>query len=81
MTLVSVRVGADDAGAQATSPLAELRAQAVAHYLAKAGVAGKRIVIVRSDPDDLPAARTNPANRALVELQLEPIVRAVGVEH
>jgi outer membrane protein OmpA-like peptidoglycan-associated protein len=83
MTLVSVHVGTDDAGTQATSPLAALRAQAVAHYLAKTGVAGKRIVIVivRSDPVELSAAKTKPANRALVELQLEPIVRAVGAEH
>ncbi len=80
MTLVSVHVGADDAGTQAPSPLAGLRAQALAHYLAKAGVADKRIVIVRSDPDDLPAAKMHQKNGVRVELQLEPVVRGAGVE-
>ena len=78
MTLVSVHIGADGADAHATSPLAGLRAQAVAHYLAKAGVADKRIVIVRSDPNDPPVAVAHEKNGTRVEMQIEPIVRAAG---
>ena len=80
-TLVSVQVRADDSDAQAINPpLAEQRALAVAHYLAEAGVADKRIVIAGSGLNRPPAANVSPENRAHVELRFEPIVRAAGGE-
>jgi outer membrane protein OmpA-like peptidoglycan-associated protein len=80
-TLVSVQVRADDSGVPAINPqVAELRVLAVAHYLAEAGVAGKRIVIARSGLNRPPAANVSPENRTRMELQLEPIVRAGGGE-
>ena len=72
MTMVSVQVRSDDAGAHAINPgLAEQRALAIAHDLADAGVAVKRIVI----------AGVGPEHRMRVEMQLEPIVRAAGSDH
>ena len=72
MTMVSVQVRSDDAGAHAINPgLAEQRALAIAHDLADAGVAVKRIVI----------ASVGPEHRMRVEMQLEPIVRAAGSDH
>ena len=80
-TLVSVQVRADDSDAQAINPpLAEQRALAVAHYLAEAGVAGKRIVIAESGLNRPSAANVSPENRTHTELQLEPIVGAAGSE-
>jgi outer membrane protein OmpA-like peptidoglycan-associated protein len=72
MTLVSVQVRAIDAGAHAINhQLSEQRAQAIAHDLAEAGVTLNRIVIIGAGPE----------NRARVELQIEPIVHAVGNAH
>ncbi len=72
MTVVSVRVRADDAGAHPTNPaLSVQRALAIAHYLAEAGVPIKRIVAVGAGPE----------NRVRVELLLEPIVRAAASAH
>ena len=71
-TLVSVRTHADGVGATPINQqLAEQRAQALARYLADAGVSDKRIV----------AAGTGAENRARIELQLEPVVHAAGSEH
>ena len=81
MTLVSVRIRADDSGPQGINPqLAEQRALAVAGYLTEAGVSGKRIVIAGSGLSRPPAANSGPETRARIELQLEPIVRAAGSE-
>lgn len=76
MTLVSVHMDAGVIDDPAASPaLMGRRAQALAHYLAAAGVAGKRIVIAGS-----PSQRSLPGDggedRAHVELQIEPIVGA-----
>ena len=72
MTLVSVQVRADDGGAHAINPdLSGARALAIAHEIAEAGVAIKRIVIAGAEPQ----------HRARVELRLEPIVRPAGSEH
>lgn len=72
MTLVSVQVRADDPRTHVIDPaLSQLHAQAIAHVLADAGVAVKRIVI----------AGVGSENRVRVGLQIEPIVRAAGSGH
>jgi outer membrane protein OmpA-like peptidoglycan-associated protein len=69
MTLVSVRVRADDPATHAIDArLSEQRAQAIANDLAAAGVGLKRIVIAGVGED----------KRAHVELSLEPIVSPAG---
>jgi outer membrane protein OmpA-like peptidoglycan-associated protein len=76
MTMVSVHMDAGAVDDPSASPaLMGQRAQALAHYLTKAGVAGKRIVIAgsasrRSLPGDA------GEDRAHVQLQIEPIVSA-----
>jgi outer membrane protein OmpA-like peptidoglycan-associated protein len=71
-TLVSVQTHADGVGAPAVNPqLAEQRAQALARYLADAGVSDKRIV----------AAGAGAETRARIELQLEPVVHAADSAH
>lgn len=68
MTVVAVRVRSDEAAARANHPrLAEQRAQALARQLVGAGIASNRIIIADTDPE----------HRARIELQVEPIVRAV----
>jgi len=72
MTLVSVRVRADDPATHAIDPrLSAQRAQAIASELAAAGVGLKRIVIAGVGAD----------KRAHVELLLEPIVSPAGNGH
>ena len=72
MTLLSVHVRAGDASTHAIDPrLSEQRAQAIAHDLAEAGVAIKRIVI----------AAVGSEKRVRVELILEPIVSPTGSGH
>lgn len=72
VTLVSVHISAVDPGTHAINPgLSEQRALAIAHGLAEAGVAIKRIVVVGAGSE----------NRVRVELQLEPIVHAAGGGH
>ena len=72
MTLVSVRVRADDSVTHAIDPhLSEQRAQAIANDLAEAGVGLKRIVI----------AGVGAESRVRVELLLEPIVSPAGNGH
>ena len=77
MTLVSIRIRADNSGPN-NSQLTEQRSQAVARYLMEAGVSKKRMVVVSVGSRG--AAPVNPAsvNRARIELQLEPIVRAAA---
>jgi outer membrane protein OmpA-like peptidoglycan-associated protein len=72
MTLVSVQVRAENTGAHAINPqLSEQRALAIAHDLADAGIAPNRIVVIGAGPE----------NRVHVELQVEPIVHALGSGH
>ena len=77
MTLVSIRIRADNSGPN-NPQLTEQRSQAVARYLIEAGVSKKRIVVVGVGKRG--AAPVNPAsvNLARIELQLEPIVRAAA---
>lgn len=81
MTLVSVQIRADDTGAQPIrTGLAERRAQALAHALVEAGVAGKRVVIAGLYTSG--QAETNSTEgRLRVEMRLEPIVRVSANEH
>jgi len=82
MTLISVRVGNDGSNAPASNPrLVEQRALAVAHYLADAGVASKRILVVGSGQNHAPAAATGMKNPSQIQLQIEPVVRTVNSEH
>lgn len=72
MTLVTVRIPADDAATRATAPgLSAQRAQAIARDLADAGIAIRRIVV--ADP--------TPERRARIALLIEPIVRTSGAPH
>jgi outer membrane protein OmpA-like peptidoglycan-associated protein len=74
MTFVSVHIGNDDANPTAGgAPLMDERAKAVTQYLIKAGVAGKRVVIVGSGANRPPLVSLEKSTR--IELQIEPIVR------
>lgn len=73
MTIVSVRIRADNSGTNAQ--LTAQRAQAVAKFLMDAGVSNKRMVVVRTGKR---SANSAAASRERIELQIEPIVRAVG---
>lgn len=78
-TMVSLRVRADDADMPSSrSDLGAQRALAVARFLASAGVAAGRIVIV--GPETGPNATDNASRdgRTHIELWLEPIVRSAG---
>ena len=81
LTLGSLHIGADPVAEPATRPpLAQQRAQAVARFLVKAGVAGKRIVIAGSGVNRPPVTSVGLENRTRLELHNEPIVRVSAVE-
>jgi outer membrane protein OmpA-like peptidoglycan-associated protein len=76
MTLVSVQVRAEDSGAQPIKTgLAERRAQALAHALVEAGIAGKRVVIAGLHSSGQAETDSQSEGHLRVEMRLEPIVR------
>lgn len=75
-TLLSVRIRPENAGAATSDPgLAEQRATAVARCLLDGGIGGKRIVVLGTGTDRVPAAKTAAETPVRIELQIEPIVR------
>jgi outer membrane protein OmpA-like peptidoglycan-associated protein len=76
--LVSVNVRADASVIGASNPrLAEQRAQVVAAYLGGAGVDPRRILLAPNGPGR-PANRPGNGGRTRIEIQLEPVLRAVA---
>lgn len=78
-TLITVHSYSDSSGdADYNQALSQRRALAVAHYLVKLGVAGKRIAVVGHGDTDPVASNATPKGRAQnrrIVLELQPLVR------